>query len=127
MTAPATFRPEDRLRTGPEFQRVFRGGLRVDGPLFLLLVIDSTAGRHRLGLAVGRKVGGAVRRNRAKRLLRDSFRRLRPEAQPHLDLVVVAKPDIVGKTQAEVDHEFRQRLQRLTRVRARRPPVARLH
>jgi ribonuclease P protein component len=71
---------------------------------------------HRLGIAAGRKLGGAVVRNRARRLLRESFRRLVPTAGEGFDLVVVAGADLVGCTQAQVDRELRERLRRLRSV-----------
>ncbi len=47
----------------------------------------------RLGLSVSRKVGGAVERNRVKRLLREAFRLEEPALRPGQDLVVVARAD----------------------------------
>ena len=47
----------------------------------------------RLGLSVSRKVGGAVERNRVKRLIREAFREELPRLRPGYDVVVVARPD----------------------------------
>jgi ribonuclease P protein component len=77
---------------------------------------------------VSRKVGGAVRRNRARRLLREAFRRHGRVAAPAVDLVLVAKPEINACSQAEVDVEYRERMRRLAAraARARRAdPAAR--
>ena len=79
------FRPQERLRSGGEFQRVLRKGLRLDGPLFTLIAVENALGYGRLGLAASRRLGGAVARNRAKRLLRESFRR---HKLPGMDLVL---------------------------------------
>jgi ribonuclease P protein component len=111
----ARFRPSQRLRTKAQFDRVFRRGARLDGRLFTLLVAPNGGSRDRLGLAVSRRVGGAVVRNRARRLLRECFRRLEPEGRPPLDLVVLAKPDIAGLSLAEVEREIRARLRRVPR------------
>ena len=48
----------------------------------------------RLGLSVSRKVGGAVERNRVKRVLRERFHEVVPELRPGVDLVVIARPGV---------------------------------
>ena len=102
-----------RLRARAEFDRVFRKGRRLEGRQFVLIALKNGKTEHRLGIATGRKLGGAVVRNRARRLLRESFRRLAPAAGPGFDVVLVARADIVGRTQSEVDREFSERVRRL--------------
>jgi ribonuclease P protein component len=122
------FGHERRLRARAEFDRVFRKGTRVEGRLFVMIGLPTDRPDHRLGLAVSRKVGGAVERNRVRRLLRESFRRLEPADGRGFDLVVVARTDIVGRTQAEVDRELRDRIRRLlARGEPRRSPAAAPH
>lgn len=118
------FGRERRLRARAEFDRVFRKGTRVEGRLFVMIGLPNDRADHRLGLAVGRKVGGATDRNRVRRLLRESFRRLEPADGGGFDLVVVAGADIAGRTQSEVDRELRDRIRRLdARARAGRSPA----
>jgi ribonuclease P protein component len=62
--------------------------------------------RSRLGVITSRKVGGAVERNRARRLLRESFRRHQLELSKPVDLVLVARPSIAGKSFMQVEREF---------------------
>ncbi len=102
-----------RLRTAAEFDAVFKRGVRLGGRLFLLVVAPNPHRTLRLGLAVSRRVGGAVERNRARRLLRESFRRSEHRGGRGLDLVVVAHRDLVSCGQVEVDREFRERLRRV--------------
>jgi ribonuclease P protein component len=109
------FRPRQRLRTGAEFDAVFARGARLDGRWFLLVAAANGRAFDRLGLAVNRRTGGAVARNRARRLLREAFRRVAPPADPGLDLVVVARAGLAGLGQAEVDRELRRGLERVRR------------
>jgi ribonuclease P protein component len=107
------FSRRQRLATPAQFDAVFKRGARLQGRLFLIVYAPNRARHHRMGLAVGRKVGGAVARNRARRLLRESFRRTERAERNGYDLVVVAHPDIVACGQAEVDLELRRRLKRI--------------
>jgi ribonuclease P protein component len=92
--------------------------MRVDGRLFVILAVENARGHGRLGLAAGRRVGNAVERARAKRLLREAFRRDK-EAAAAFDLLLIAKRALVGQRFDDVEREYRQGLERLRR---RRPP-----
>jgi ribonuclease P protein component len=105
-----------RLRNGAEFRRVFEKGVRLPGPLFLLVAAENRHGHDRLGLTVSRKVGGAVLRNRARRLMREGFRRrLGRPAGRGFDLVLLAAKALTERSQGEVDRELADRLRRLER------------
>jgi ribonuclease P protein component len=108
-------RPRQRLRTGAQFDAVFKRGQRLEGRLFLLVAAPNGLPFDRLGLAVSRRAGGAVERNRARRLLRESFRRMDRPPGAGADLVVVARAGLVGCGQSEVDLELRERIRRLRR------------
>jgi ribonuclease P protein component len=73
---------------------------------FTLFGLPSDLDYCRLGLTVPRKVGGAVRRNRVKRLLREVFRHNRTRLEPRMDLVVNARPGIASRSLAELEREF---------------------
>jgi ribonuclease P protein component len=103
------FRRRQRLRTGREFDATFKRGARADGRLFLLVAAPNGRPFDRLGLAVSCRIGGAVVRNRLRRILRESFRRVERPRGSGVDVVVVARAALVGLGQAEVDREFRVR------------------
>jgi ribonuclease P protein component len=84
-----------RLSRSAEFDRVYREG-RSHANRYLVLYSfprEQSDEEPRLGVSVGRKVGGAVERNRVKRLLREAFWTLSTSLPAGHDFVVVARPD----------------------------------
>jgi ribonuclease P protein component len=60
----------------------------------------------KLGVVTSRKIGGAVERSRARRLLRESFRQHQHELARPVELVLVARPSIAGRDFAGVEKDF---------------------
>ena len=101
------FGPAARLRSRGEFTAVQSHGRRVAGRYLTMLAHPNTLGRDRLGVIASKRVGGAVERNRAKRRLRELFRRtIVAGARPSLDVVAIAKPDVVDAPFPAVAADF---------------------
>ncbi|MEA2480899.1 MAG: ribonuclease protein component [Thermoleophilaceae bacterium] len=84
-----------RLSRSADFDRVYREG-RSHASRHLVVYAfprGESDDPPRLGVSVGRKVGGAVERNRMKRLLREAFWAASEELRPGYDFVLVARPD----------------------------------
>lgn len=86
-----------RLTSSGDYARVRRDGRSRAHPLLILSAASNGGETTRVGLAVGAKIGSAVVRNRAKRLLREAARRRLAELPPGQDLVLIARKEIVGK------------------------------
>ncbi len=104
-----------RLTSRRQFLSVYTNGRRIGTPAFTLFGLPNDLGHCRLGLTVPRRVGGAVRRNRVKRVLREAFRRNRWRLEPALDLIVNAHPPIVECTALQLEREFMKSFARLAR------------
>jgi len=102
MAGRATPRRAGRLSRSAEFDRVYRQGRSVANRYLVLHSFPHGGDeRARIGLSVGRKVGGAVERNRVKRLLREALAGADGGLPAGLDLVLVARSDAGELARAE--------------------------
>src|SRR2546421_2699224 len=92
-----------RLSRSAEFDRVYRDGRSHAGRHLVLYSFPREGDDEppRLGLSVGRKVGGAVERNKVKRLLRAAFWQSEERLPPGHDFVVVARSDAADLAERE--------------------------
>ena len=104
-----------RLSRSAEFDRVYREGRSHASRHLVLHSFPRTEDDDgpRLGISVGRKVGGAVERNRMKRLLREVFWSAAADLPAGHDFVLVARPDaseLAGRGEAAVEEALRELL-----------------
>ena len=97
-----TFERRDRLGRSRDFTRVYAQGTRVASRTFLMFLAENTLGHHRLGLAIPRRVGNAVLRNRVKRRLREAFRLSRHRIAGSLDLVLHGRSEVATQPMPEL-------------------------
>ena len=91
-----------RLTRSEDFKRVRQSGKSYAHPLVVLIALVNGQSRIRIGVAAGRTVGSAVKRNRAKRLLREAVRTLIPSLASGWDLLLIARPALVTASLFEV-------------------------
>jgi ribonuclease P protein component len=108
-------RPLERMRLRPEFQHVYEKGVKTHSRYCTVFILPNAGGVGRLGIAATRKLGGAVQRNRAKRLIREVFRR--NKIAPRIDVVVNPKRDILVATLSALEADYRPLLERRLRGR----------
>ncbi len=91
-----------RLTSSSDFARVRRSGKSYAHPLVVLVASPSELPWVRVGISAAKSVGGAVERNRAKRRLRAALRPYLPTLRPGWDMVLIARPALVGAEWAAV-------------------------
>jgi len=107
------FRPNERIRRRVEFQQVYERGARINGRFTTLFLLANQLPVGRLGIAATKRLGGAVERNRAKRLIREIFRR--HKVAPGFDVVIIPKRELLDASVTALETEYRNNLERSLR------------
>jgi len=113
----ARFLAGEHVRKRAEFELVYKTGFKRSGRLMTMFTREREAGPARLGIAATRKMGAAVERNRAKRLVRELFRHNKPAAA--VDVVVVPRREMLEAAYDRIEAEFRSLLSRNPSTRTR--------
>lgn len=109
------FRKAEHLLRPSDFRRVYERKRSASDERLIVYACENTLSHLRLGLSVAKKFGGAVHRNRLRRLYREAFRLTRHEMQASLDLVLIPRSSVEPTLE-----ELKQSLPRLVKQLARR-------
>ncbi len=94
----------ERLKES-EFKQVFDKSRKYFGRYVVIFVSDSIS--DRVGFVASKKIGGAIERNRAKRLMREAFLMTEPFLPYDRSFIIVARREIVGKKMQDVFNELK--------------------
>ncbi len=91
-----------KLRLNKEFKRVYGRGKTFVDPNIVIYVLKTGLPECRIGITTGKKIGCAVERNRARRIITAAFRACLPEIQEGCDIVFVARTRILRRKSTQI-------------------------
>jgi len=100
-----------RLRRSEDFKRLREGGVTVQNRYLLLSQMPNGLPYNRYGMITSMRLGGAVVRNRVRRLLREALRVLHPRLCTGYDIVLIARPPLVEQPFVDVQRIVRELFQ----------------
>lgn len=100
------FLKSDRILKRDEFRRVYEQGRKLHGRYFTAFILPGRNARPRIGITTTRKIGNAVERNRARRLLREAFRKNKWLVPAGVDIVVNVKRPLVEAAYRDLEGDF---------------------
>lgn len=114
--ASQKFLTGEHVRKRADFELIYKTGFKRSGRLMTMFTRERETGPARLGIAATRKMGAAVERNRAKRLVRELFRHNKPVTAQ--DVVVVPRREILEAPYERIEVEFKSLLARRASFKA---------
>lgn len=105
-----------RLRHPQDFARLREQGRSVRHPYIILSMLPNDLPHNRYGIITGKRVGNAVKRNRVRRLIRESVRLLHDRLKPGYDVVIIARHESVGQPYTAIQEAVYQLFLRVNLV-----------
>lgn len=99
-----------KLKLNKEFRRAYSRGKSFVSAGFVTYVFRTRSDEVRFGITVSKKLGGAVERNRAKRLITAAFRECKPHITGGCDIVFVARSAIFRFKSYDIANELKKQL-----------------
>lgn len=97
----------ETLKLNRDFRRLYARGSSLAGGFVAVYVRPNKLGINRVGFTAGKQLGNAVMRNRAKRLMRESYRLLEDRIVGTYDMVIVARNRAAGKTYDQISRDLK--------------------
>ena len=98
----SVLQPIGTIKTNSDFRRAYMRGKSYTNPALVTYVIKNRAGICRMGITASKKIGNAVERNRARRVIRESFRMIDKPIKGNYDIVFVARTKTVFKKSTDI-------------------------
>lgn len=90
------------LKSNIDFRRAYKHGKSYTNPALVVYVTKNRAGLCRIGITASKKIGNAVQRNRARRVIREAFRQIDMSSAGSYDIVFVARSKTVYKKSTDI-------------------------
>lgn len=107
------------LNQNKDFKRLYGRGKSAVGPLLVTYALPNRIGECRVGITASKKIGNAVTRNRARRVIRAAYTELLPFADKGYDIVFVARGRTAAKKSTDISRVMSEQLSLLGIISSR--------
>lgn len=97
-----------KIKENRDFRRAYNRGKSFVSPYIVVYVNKNRTGEKRLGITAGKKIGNAIKRNRAKRVIYAAFRACEELISPGYDFVIVARTRILSAKSTDVARSLKK-------------------
>ena len=98
--------PKERIRKQREFSLIYKKGNRYRGKYFITIYLPNDGGHSRVAVVAGKKIGNAVKRNKAKRWIRALYRRNKNLLKESIDLIFIARENITKAPRKDLQKDY---------------------